>query len=805
MDTMIGRFRVGSAIPDAPSGLRYNGRDLARVEGKLPRPVWLQFFGQQASPNLVRKQANAWLGFEHTAFVPFVAYETEPGKRVLVATDVGNGMFLRRRLQAGPMPTVEVAKLALLLCELLVDAHHRGLLHLGLCTESILVPQHGSGGPQLFGVGIGQPLEWSQLEINQFLAPEQMASGHCDQRSDVYSLGIVMFRCATGQYPVDAPSSPSRAVSGHPRDPRRWLSSDAEPLARIIERCIAADPAHRFQTSTALADAIRSSGLLHGEHCSGIVLTPPTSLEPNKRAGIDQSTLPPTAVAGTAALISPPEPASAPARRGAVLDNLVGQHIKELRIERLLEETASSRIFLAKHTRVPRSWVVKVAKGRRLDAAKRYEQEARVTAALRERGERVVEVLDWGQLSDGQPYLVMELVEGRTLDKVLVTNPTLPIEDCLAIINSVCATLEHAHDLGYLHRDIKPANIMLQEKFGCRTGTVIVLDWGMARGAGAERINITKEGEILGTAGYRAPETAVRVDGRADTFSAATVLYEMLAGRRAFEGRDEHALTVAVNNYYPPPLATLRPAISQALSEVVARGMAKDREKRPDMQSFRRSLFVHVEQHLAKREPERLLRLVTDDRLTNTVPLARMATRVPQNSESRDMLRRLIGPEKTRPMPPASKVRQGVRPQTHTSKRRRRLSGAAIIVTVAAMMVIAYLEIRGHAPVNDATRSSTTRNEQSSTAPARLSTTIREGSPAAGMNTEAVPFRLTNSQTPLPTTRASTTGSKSSRTRRHHATVSPAQAASSQPPPQPQSQPPHDENDVASNPYEGEK
>jgi serine/threonine protein kinase len=235
------------------------------------------------------------------------------------------------------MPVLEVARLALLLCELLVDAHRRGLVHLGLCTESILVPQHSGGGPQLFGIGLPKGCDWTQLETYQFLAPEQLSSATCDQRADVYSLGVVMFRCATGQYPVEVAGGVGAAArQTSRRDPRRWLSADAEPLARIIERCIQEDPADRFQTSTALAETIRSSGLLRVEKPrsgnANIILTPPAAQEPEKRAGIDQTTLPPTSVARP--LPSSDQPHEMVAGTPGNRDDLVGHKVKDFLIEK---------------------------------------------------------------------------------------------------------------------------------------------------------------------------------------------------------------------------------------------------------------------------------------------------------------------------------------------------------------------------------------------------------------------------------------------------------------------------------------
>jgi serine/threonine-protein kinase len=670
MGEMIGQFRVGSAIARVGSGFLCGGRDLTRMDGTSPTPVWLQFFDWQRSAyeGLIRKATDEWRPFRHPAFSAIIGCETLPNYPALVAMEVGKGTPLTEVLAKGPMAPIEVTKLALVLCEGLNDAHQRGLLHLGISCATILVPRFDGEHPSFFGFDIPAPPATS-VDGGRHLAPEQlMAAIECDQRADIYALGMVMFRCLAGEYPTEGPS----------RSLRDRIPSSSTAIAEIVEQCLQVDRAHRFQTSAVLAHALRYC--LRPPEANAapprrIALPAPTSMEPKWRATADQATLPSSA---------------APARKPAANEDLIGQQIKECRVERLLEEGGSSRIYLATHCRLPRQWVVKVAKGPRIkDVEQWFEQEARVTSVLRQQGERVVEVADWDRLPSGRPYIVMEFIEGRSLDKVLAAHGALPIDESLEIIYRVCETLEHAHALGFLHRDIKPANILLEEKRRKRTDSVVVLDWGMARGAGKERVKITDAGTIFGTAGYRAPEVPLAVDGRADTFSVATVLYEMLAGKRAFVGNDDQNLVIAVNTAYPDSLVTIRPGISQALSDIVAVGMAKNPEKRPDMRSFRRSLYNYIDQVESKRSvtgPTAPLRRILTGAPTATVTGMKAPTRAVLNSETRDILHRLIEPEKTRPLgspPPASRRSAPAPRSLVTVHRSTRIFGIVVIGIVA--------------------------------------------------------------------------------------------------------------------------
>jgi len=213
----------------------------------------------------------------------------------------------------------------------------------------------------------------------------------------------------------------------------------------------------------------------------------------------------------------------------------------------------------------------------------RFRNEAIAAAKLTHPG--IVATYDTGD-DDGTAYIVMELVEGKTLRRVLDERGRLPVRDAIGISSQVADALEHAHRQGLVHRDIKPANVLVQPD-----GRVKVTDFGIAKAAGGD--DLTRTGTVVGTARYLAPEqvNGNSVDGRADVYALGLILYEMLAGRAPFSGDNDMATAVARLTNAPEPIRTVRPEVSRPLEDVVARSLARDPEYRyPSAQSFKDAL-----------------------------------------------------------------------------------------------------------------------------------------------------------------------------------------------------------------------
>jgi len=205
------------------------------------------------------------------------------------------------------------------------------------------------------------------------------------------------------------------------------------------------------------------------------------------------------------------------------------------------------------------------------DLRRRFFTEARAAGQLSHRN--LVTIHDLGE-EQGQPYFAMEFLEGRDLGRRIRSQEPMTLSRKLDIVAQVGEGLRYAHALGVTHRDIKPGNIFLTS-----SGEVKLLDFGLARLHGSE---MTRSHSLLGTVSYMAPEQirGERADARTDLFSLGVVLYELLSGRRAFEG-DSFATTLhRILEGAPEPLAKLDPCLPQELINIVDRALAKAPEDR---------------------------------------------------------------------------------------------------------------------------------------------------------------------------------------------------------------------------------
>jgi eukaryotic-like serine/threonine-protein kinase len=293
-----------------------------------------------------------------------------------------------------------------------------------------------------------------------------------------------------------------------------------------------------------------------------------------------------------------------------------GTRIGSFEVLSKLGEGGMGEVFRARDTTLDRDVAIKIlpdvfaADPERLA---RFDREAKTLAALNHPHIAQIYGVETAPGS-GARALVMELVEGPTLADMLATSPHgLPLEDALAIGRQIADALETAHELGIVHRDLKPANIKVRPD-----GVVKVLDFGLAklldgpaeaghyvRGLTASPTitspAMTHAGVILGTAAYMAPEQAAgkATDRRADIFSFGAVLYEMLSGRRAFDG-DSVSETLASVLKTDPDWRALPPATPPALRALVERCLVKDRRQR--LQAIGEARIV-LERPAAQEEP----------------------------------------------------------------------------------------------------------------------------------------------------------------------------------------------------------
>jgi serine/threonine protein kinase len=209
-----------------------------------------------------------------------------------------------------------------------------------------------------------------------------------------------------------------------------------------------------------------------------------------------------------------------------------------------------------------------------LSARDRFLRESRIAASLRHPS--IVSIFDFDMPPGGEPYLVMELLSGPSLREEIDARGRLDVEDVQRILPGICSALELAHAHGVVHRDLKPANIVAHEyEPGLRTYKLV--DFGVAnlRETSIET-RLTAAHEFVGTVAYAAPEqvSTREVDGRADVYALAAIVYEMVTGQRPFPGRDLLAIIAAQMSGEVPRPSAVRPDLPAWLDEVVMKGLA---------------------------------------------------------------------------------------------------------------------------------------------------------------------------------------------------------------------------------------
>lgn len=302
-----------------------------------------------------------------------------------------------------------------------------------------------------------------------------------------------------------------------------------------------------------------------------------------------------------------------------------GATLGPYRIEGRLGAGGMGEVFRAIDTRLNRPVAIKVLPtGVALDqeVRARFAREARAVAALTH--PHICTLYDVGR-HDQVDFLVMECLDGDTMAARL-RNGRLSFDEALSHAIEIAGALDHAHRHGIVHRDLKPANIMLTP------GGAKLLDFGVAKfrpasiatphdadltsvtgvsdsvgallsenldGAGA---SLTRGGAILGTVRYMAPEQIVgaEVDARSDVFSFGAVVFEMMTGRRAFEGSHASGVRAAILNDEPPPVSSLQPLAPPALDEIVRRCLAKNPDQRWQTASDVMRELKHVSESIAQ-------------------------------------------------------------------------------------------------------------------------------------------------------------------------------------------------------------
>lgn len=260
---------------------------------------------------------------------------------------------------------------------------------------------------------------------------------------------------------------------------------------------------------------------------------------------------------------------SRPARAPLPARGLRGQQIGPYQIQEFLGQGAMADVYRA--TRGSQEFAFKVMKEDSAEARKRMLRESKVLQSLNH--PNLVRHYDSGEVG-ARCYMVLELLRGQNLRELLREWPRCPPERALELFGPVFQGLLHAHQANIVHRDLKPDNLLLTE-----SGQIKVLDFGVSRGDGLTVVTAT--GLVMGTPQYMAPEQIEGdIDPASDQYALGVILYEILSGKRPFDGDDPMKVVDQQLDLVPPPLGEMAPELPQGMAAAVDRMLAKDPKKR---------------------------------------------------------------------------------------------------------------------------------------------------------------------------------------------------------------------------------
>ncbi|MBW2731698.1 MAG: protein kinase [Deltaproteobacteria bacterium] len=439
-----------------------------------------------------------------------------------------------------------------------------------------------------------------------YMAPEQARDEKSDARTDIYSVGIILWELITGKRFLPSVGSQTdqlqRAATPQYQPPSSLRKGLPPELDVITARALAPLPKDRFPTAEAMREAVAAllskidatadtSTLrqflleLYGEklkqeqeeHQALLDHISPTISELREQAR--QATTEPTKE-----MEAPPEDRDQPE---LAVGTMLGERY---RIEARMRRGGMGTVYQATHTGIEKQVAVKVLHPvyrRHPEVASRFRQEAR--AASRIGHPNIIEIFDSGTTAAGDMYFVMEYLAGQDLADLLESLQQLPVERTVNIGLQICHALDAAHEAGIVHRDLKPENIFLVPREG-QLDFVKVLDFGVAQTLDLEEGEIegrakrlTSPGTAIGTPEYMSPEQAsgLDCDHRTDIYAVGVLLYEMLAGEPPHHGESLAEVLTKKATDAIIPLASLRASVPPELDGVILRALAKSPEDRP--------------------------------------------------------------------------------------------------------------------------------------------------------------------------------------------------------------------------------
>ena len=568
----VSHFRILERLGRGGTGVVYRALDL-----RLERIVALKFLAPDRGASAedrrrFLREARAASALDHPNICTLYEIGEAEDGRLFFAMAFCEGETLARRIERGPLPLATAIDFATQVAAGLIAAHEKGIVHRDVKPGNLIVAP--GGRLQIVDFGIARRTDQTQLTdvgmtlgTTAYMSPEQLRGEAVDRRTDLWSLGVVLYEMVTGDIPWDGVEMEVVAsiLKRAPRPLQTLRPGVPEVLERIVARALAKPRGQRYASAAELLAALAS------------VTVPAEALGPELEETLIEIT-------PSGSLVAAGKIAEEAFPPGLALGSMVAH----FRVIAPLGGGSMGVVYRAEDTRLGRTVALKFLAPERLRdpaAKERFLKEARAASALDH--PNLCTVHEVGEAAE-RLFLAMPCYDGETLARRIERGP-LPIAEAVELASQAARGLAKAHRGGIVHRDVKPANLMVTGD-----GVVKILDFGIAELASTPGdigdigdighiggIGEVGGGSLAGTPAYMSPEQT-RGEGvgpATDIWSLGVVLYEMLAGSRPFGGGTAAVVFHAIRSAEPEPLSRRRPhppEIPAELARIVSRMLAKD-------------------------------------------------------------------------------------------------------------------------------------------------------------------------------------------------------------------------------------
>ena len=479
----------------------------------------------------------------------FIVMEYLPGRNLRTMIDAREELTHQEKLN-----------FAAQICRGLHFAHASGIVHRDIKPENIQVlpdrrikiMDFGIAKPQLqgnvpAGAGSSVTLTSAGMRIGtpSYMSPEQVKGLPVDRRSDIFSLGVLLYELFTYTKPFrgDDTTVLYKIVHEDPEPLELEDSHLSDVMQRVIGKCLAKEPGARYDDCMQLLHGLQE--VQKGKGHAGA----PTPHQAQQNAH--------------------------PSVLKMLPGNIVGETVSHFRILQKIGDGGMGTVYKAEDLTLKRIVALKflLSEGTLNPRAKeRFLMEAQAASALDH--PNICTIYEIGETGGGLFFICMSYCVGEDLGKILHKR-SLDVQEALAICIHAGRGLAKAHEHGIVHRDIKPANIIVSP-----TGDTKIVDFGLAKLSGGTQF--TRMASVMGTLPYMSPEQIKggEIDHRTDIWSLGVVLYQALTGKAPFEGAYEAALFYAIVNESPPPPSSLTPSLPPLLDAIAAKALSKKADDR---------------------------------------------------------------------------------------------------------------------------------------------------------------------------------------------------------------------------------